>query len=90
VQSVRPIIENTALGLTRYVDPNVRPQDRTLTASIQAEAIEEASATTEDDLDALRQMQPPEGLEPTHELLIAAYAQAIPVYNDVVEAFDSG
>lgn len=90
VQSVQPIIEDSARNISRFIDPRVELQDQRLTLSVEAESIEEARAAAEDGLEALRQVEPPEGLEPVHELLVAAYVQAIAAYDNVIQAFDSG
>ncbi len=90
VQSVRPIVEDTSRDLSEFVDPSVELQDRTLTLSVQAESIEEARAAAEDGLEALRLVVPPEGMEPIHEALVAAYVQGLAAYDNVIQAFDSG
>jgi len=90
VQSVQPIIEDSARNISRFIDPRVELQDQRLTLSVEAESIKEARAAAEDGLEALRQVEPPEGLEPVHELLIAAYVQAIAAYDNVIQAFESG
>lgn len=89
-ESVRPIIENTTLGLSRFIDPSAELQNGTLTLSVGVESMEEARATAQDNLEALQQVEPPENLEPVHELLIAAYVQAIAAYDNLIDAFESG
>ncbi len=90
VQSVRPIIEDTAPDLSQVINPSAELQNETLTLSIEAESIEQARASVENGLQALRQVEPPESLEPIHELLVAAYAQALAAYDNIIEAFGSG
>ncbi len=89
-QSVRPIIEDTTPDLSQVINPSVELQNQTLTLSIEVESIEQARASVEDGLEALRQIEAPEGLEPVHELLVAAYIQALAAYDNIVEAFGSG
>ena len=43
-----------------------------------------------DGLEWLREVTPPEDLEPIHQRLIEAYEQALPAYNEIIEAADSG
>ncbi|MDQ4000051.1 MAG: hypothetical protein M3283_03380 [Actinomycetota bacterium] len=90
VQSVRPVTEDTARDLSQFIDPSVELQDGTLTLSVEQESIEEARVAAEDGLESLRQVEPPEGLEPVHETLIATYVQALAAYDNVIQAFDSG
>jgi hypothetical protein len=52
--------------------------------------LEEARATVEAGLEDLQQLDPPESLEPVHELLVAAYVQGLSAYDNVIDAFESG
>lgn len=54
------------------------------------ESIEQADEAVEDGLEALRQAEPPESLEPIHELLVASYENVVPAYDNLLEAFNSG
>ena len=90
VQTVRPIVEQSALGLFRFVDPSAELQEGTLTIGIEVESIEEARAEVDDGLSALLLIVPPEDMEPVHELLIAAYVQGVSGYDNIIEAFESG
>lgn len=90
VRSVRPLVVQSALDLSRFVDPSAELQDGTVTLSIGVEPIEEAREKADDGLVALRLVEPPEDLEPVHELLLAAYVQGISAYDNVIGAFESG
>ncbi len=90
VPSVRPVVENTALDVSRFVDPSVELQDQTLTVSVGVESLEEARATVQSGLEDLQEIEPPESLEPVHELLVASYVQALAAYGDIIQAFESG
>lgn len=90
VPSVRSVVENTALDVSRFVDPSVELQDQTLTVSVGVESLEEARATVESGLEDLQEIEPPESLEPVHELLVASYVQALAAYGDMIQAFESG
>ena len=90
LQSVRPTIADTARDFSRFVNPNVELQDQTLTLSVEIESIQQADQELEQGLDALRLVQVPEGLEPIYESLVEAYARAVPAYDNILEAFDSG
>ncbi len=90
VPSVRPVVENTVLDVSRFVDPSVELQDQTLTVSVGVESLEEARATVQSGLEDLQEIEPPESLEPVHELLVASYVQALAAYGDIIQAFESG
>ena len=88
-ERVRPIVEETAGGLSRTINPSVGLENQTLTFSIEVEAVEQARVAAQEGLEDLRQIQPPEGLEPIHERLMNAYEQALPAYENIIEAFGS-
>ena len=89
VSEVRPIIEDTARDLSGVINPTAELEDQTLTLSIEVESIEQAQAAAQDGLDELRQIEPPEDLEPVHERLVNAYETALPAYNNIIAAFES-
>ncbi len=90
LQSVRPVIQDTARDFSQVIDPSANLQNQTLTLSVEVESIQQADTAVEEGLEALRQVQPPESLEPIHELLVAAYEQALPAYDNILESFGSG
>jgi hypothetical protein len=90
VQRARPIVEDEPLYVSRYVNPEVALQDRTLTLSVEAAAPEDARAEVAETLEELRRLSPPEGMEPVNQLLVASHVQALTAYDKVIEAFGSG
>lgn len=90
LDTVRPVLEDTARDLSRQIDPSAELQNQTLTLSIEVESIEQADEAIEDGLEALRQAEPPDSLEPIHEALVAAYEDVVPAYDNLLEAFNSG
>lgn len=90
VQRTRPILEDEPLYLSRYVNPDVDLQDETLTLSVEADSIEEGRAEVAENLEELRRLNPPEGMEPVNQLLVASHVQALAAYDNVIEAFESG
>lgn len=89
VESVRPVVEDTARDLSGVIRPEAELEDQTLTLSIEVESIEEAQRTARQGLEELRQVTPPEDLEPVHEQLVEAYEEALPAYKGIVGAFES-
>jgi hypothetical protein len=88
-ESLRPIVEETAGGLSRAINPSAGLKNQTLTLSIQVEAAEQAQAAAQEGLEDLQQIQPPEELMPIHEQLVTAYEQALPAYENIIRAFGS-
>ncbi len=88
-ESVRPIVEETAGGLSRAINPSAGLENQTLTLSIEIEAAEQARAAVQKGLEDLRQIQPSEEIEPIHERLMNAYEQAVPAYENIIQAFGS-
>lgn len=89
VESVRPVVEDTARDLSGVIRPEAELEDQTLTLSIEVESIEEAQRAARQGLEELRQVTPPEDLEPVHEQLVEAYEEALPAYEGIVGAFES-
>lgn len=85
---VRPIVEDTAQDLSRVIEPEARLENQTLTLSIEVESIERAQQAARDGLEQLREIEPPEDLEPVHEQLVNAYEEALPAYTNIIEAFN--
>jgi hypothetical protein len=88
-ESLRPIVEETAGGLSQAINPSAELENQTLSLSIEVEAAEQARAAAQEGLEDLRQIQPPEELEPIHERLVNAYEQALPTYENIIWAFGS-
>ena len=90
LDTVRPVLEDTNRDLSRQLNPSAELQDRTLTLSIEVESIEQADEAVEEGLEVLRYVEPPDSLEPIHELLVASYEEAVLAYDNLLEAFGSG
>ncbi len=84
---VRPVIEDTAQDISKVVEPEARLENQALTLSIEVRSVEEAQQAAQQGLEQLREIQPPEDMQPVHERLIEAYERALPAYNNIVEAF---
>ncbi len=88
LEEVRPIVENTTHDLSRVVSPNARLGNQVLILSIEVDSIEQARLEAREGRRQLRQIEPPEDLEPIHERLIDTYEDALPAYENIIEAFD--
>ena len=89
LNDVRPVVENTVQDLTRIVQFGARREGQTLTLSVEMRPIERAREATREGLERLREIYPPEGLEPVHERLLNAYERALSGYDNIVGAFNS-
>ncbi len=90
LDAVRPVLEDTNRDLARQINPSAELQNQTLTLSIEVESIEQADEAVEGGLEVLRYVEPPDSLEPIHQLLVASYEEAILAYDNLLEAFGSG
>ena len=90
LDTVRPVLEDTNRDLARQINPSAQLQDQTLTLSIGIESVEQADEAVEEGLQALRYVEPPDSLEPIHELLVASYEEAVLAYDELLEAFGGG
>jgi hypothetical protein len=87
---VQPIVEDTAGDVSGLVQPEVRLEDGQLVLDVGLDSLREAREDVRGGLERLRQVRPPEGLDPIHERLISAYEEALPAYDNVIEAAESG
>jgi hypothetical protein len=91
LETVRPVLEDTSSDLDRQINPSsAELQNQTLTLSIEVESIEQAEEAVDEGLEDLLQVEPPESLEPIHELLVESYEDVVPAYNNLLAAFNSG
>jgi len=90
LDAVRPVLEDTNRDLSRQINPSAELQNQTLTLSIEVESIEQADEAIEEGLEVLRYVEPPDSLQPIHELLVASYEEAVLAYDNLLEAFGSG
>ncbi len=90
LNQVRPIVEDSAGDVSELVEPEVRVENGRLEVDLGLGSLKEAREDVRRGLKRLREVRPPEGLEPIHERLISAYEEALPAYDNVIEAAQSG
>jgi hypothetical protein len=90
LSQVQPIVEDTALDVSGLVQPEVRLENGQLVLDVGLDSLREGRENVRGGLERLRQVRPPEGLEPIHERLISAYERVLPAYDNVIEAAESG
>jgi hypothetical protein len=88
---VRPVVDDTVRDISGLVNPEVEiGEDGSVSIDPNVTSLDEASRSVEDGANALREIQPPEGLEPVNDRLVTAYEEALPAYQNIAEAAGSG
>lgn len=90
LDQVQPIIENSVQDFSNLADPEVSVQDGNLTLDVPVNRLENTRSDIRDGLDQLREIEPPQSLEPINQQLIDSYEQTLPAYTDIIEAANSG
>lgn len=90
LRQVQPIVEDTTGDVSGLVQPEVRLEDGELVLDVGLDSLREAREDIRGGLERLRQVRPPEGLDPIHERLVSAHEEVLPAYDNVIEAAESG
>lgn len=61
---VQPVVESATQDFSRVMEPRVRLEDQTPTLSIEVQSVEQTQQISQEGLQELREIQPPEDLEP--------------------------
>lgn len=86
---VRPIIEDTVCDVSDLVQVDVNLEDGNLSFDVEVASLQEARKSTRNGLKRLREIDPPEDLEPIHQHLIRSYERVLPGYDEIIEAASS-
>lgn len=90
LNEVEPIIRNTAGDVAQVADVNVSWEGGNVSVSADPSSLDNAWQETRQGLDELKTVQPPAGLEQTHERLVSAYEEALPALDNLIGAVQSG
>ncbi len=90
LDQVEPVIGESARDVSEVVRPEARVRDGRVELGVDVAPVEEARRAAQQNLERLRQVQAPEELEPIHNQLVDSYEEALPAYDNIIEAFDSG
>ena len=90
LRQVQPIVEDTTGDVSGLVQPEVRLEDGELVLDVGLDSLREAREDIRGGLERLRQVRPPESLDPIHERLVSAHEEVLPAYDNVIEAAESG
>lgn len=86
---VRPIIEDTVRDVSDLVQADVSFKDGNLSFDVEVASLQEARKSARNGLKRLREINPPEDLEPIHQRLIRSYERVLPAYDEIIEAANS-
>ena len=89
-QQVQPVIEESVSDVSDLIQAEVRRENGNLSLDVDVATLEEARTSVRDGLQRLREIDPPEDLRPVHQQLIESYEQALPAYDEIIEAAESG
>ena len=83
---VRPILENTGRDVARVANVDVQVDGEGVSVNVDPDAVEQDRQDVQQGLEELKAIQPPPGLEQTHESLVHAYEEALPALNHFIQA----
>ncbi len=87
---IQPIIDGTVRDITSLVEPEVQVGEDGVSLDLNLSSLNEARQSVEEGAAGLREIQPPEGLEPINDQLIELYEDALPAYQNISEAAENG
>lgn len=91
---IQPIIEDTVGSVSDLVQSDVdlvsTSETDHLTFDVPITAMDEARKNARDGLERLRDINPPEDLNPINQSLITAYERVLPAYDEIISAAESG
>ncbi len=68
---------------------DVSLEDGNLSFDVEVASLQEARKSARDPLKRLREIDPPEDLEPIHQHLVRSYERVLPAYEEIIEAANS-
>ena len=86
---VRPIIEDTVRDVSDLMQVDVSLEDGNLSFDVEVASRQEVRKSVRNGLKRLREINPPENLEPIHQHLIRSYERVLPAYDELIEAANS-
>lgn len=90
LDEVEPVLQETAGDVAQAADVSVSTEGGSVSVSADSTSLDRAWQETQQGLDELRAVQPPAGLEPTHQRLVHAYEEAAPAIGNLAGAVQSG
>lgn len=90
LNEVEPIVQETAGDVAQAADVSVSTEGGNVSVSADPNSLDRAWQETQQGLDELKAVQPPAGLEQTHQRLVNAYEEAAPAIGNLAGAVQSG
>ena len=90
LDEVQPVIESSVQDFSNLANQEVSVQDGNLTLAVPVDSLENTRSDVRDGLDQLRQIEPPQNLQPINQQLIESYERVLPAYTDIIEAANDG
>lgn len=90
LDQVEPIIRQTAADVAQVADVSVSMDGGSVSLDVDPNTLESARQETQQGLEELKAVQPPAGLEQTHQRLVSAYEEALPSVVNLISAVQSG
>ena len=89
-QQVQPILEDTARDVAKVANVDVKVDGGNVSVSLDPNAAQQAEREARQGLEELRNVDPPAGLEDTHQRLIRSYEDGVPALSNFIAAVQSG
>lgn len=90
LDQVQPIIEDSVRDVSGLAQPDVSIENGNLSLDLPVSSLEDARGNIQDSLDELRNIEPPQSLEPINQQLIESFERVQPAYGNIIEAANSG
>lgn len=87
---VQPILDDTVRDVAKVANVDVKIEGGNVSVGVDRDAAATAEREAQQGLEELRAVDPPPGLERTHDELVASYEEGVPALRDFVAAVQSG
>jgi hypothetical protein len=89
-EQVQPILEDTARDVAKVANVDVQVDGGNVSVSLDPNVAQQAEKEARQGLEELRNVDPPAGLEDTHQRLIRSYEEGVPALSNFIAAVQSG
>lgn len=90
LDQVQPIIEDSVRDVSGLAQPDVSIENGNLSLDLPVSSLKDARSNIQDGLDELRNIEPPQSLEPINQQLIESFERVQPAYDNIIKAANSG
>lgn len=89
-EQVQPILDDTVRDVAKVANVDVQIDNGNVSVGVDPNAAQQAEQEARQGLEELKNVDPPQGLEETHQRLIRSYEEGIPALGNFVRAVQSG